>query len=66
MDSCYRFLMLSIPWTQLMPSRDVNAATRLAEACWRRDKSLRWHNPNYCDSASVVYETSPFKSAHCI
>ena len=23
-----------------MPSRDVNAATRLAEASWRRDKSL--------------------------
>ena len=25
------------PWTQSMPSRDVNAATRLAEASWRRD-----------------------------
>ena len=23
-----------------MPSRDVNAATRLAEACWRRDKEI--------------------------
>ena len=23
-----------------MPSRDVNAVTRLAEASWRRDKSL--------------------------
>ena len=38
MDSCYRFLTLGIPWTQSMPSRDVNAATRLAEASWRRDK----------------------------
>ena len=25
------------PWPQSMPSRDVNAATRLAEASWRRD-----------------------------
>ena len=38
MDSRYRFLTLGIPWTQSMPSRDVNAATRLAEASWRRDK----------------------------
>ena len=37
MDSRYRFLTLGIPWTQSMPSRDVNAATRLAEASWRRD-----------------------------
>ena len=36
--SCYRFLMLGIPWTQSMPSCDVNAAMRLAEANWMRDK----------------------------
>ena len=40
MDSHYRFLTLGIPWTQSMPSRDVNAATRLAEASWRRDKHV--------------------------
>ena len=38
MDSRYRFLTLGTPWTQSMPSRDVNAVTRLAEASWRRDK----------------------------
>ena len=27
-----------MPWTQCMPSRGVNGATRLAEASWRRDK----------------------------
>ena len=37
MDSRYRFLTLGTPWTQSMPSRDVNAVTRLAEASWRRD-----------------------------
>ena len=31
MDSRYRFMTLGIPWTQSMPSRDVNAATRLAK-----------------------------------
>ena len=41
MDSRYRFLTLGIPWTQSMPSRDVNAATRLAEASWRRDNIHR-------------------------
>ena len=40
MDSRYRFMTLGIPWTQSMPSRDVNAATRLAEASWRRDNSF--------------------------
>ena len=40
MDSRYRFLTLDIPWTQSMPSRDVNAPTRLAEASWRREKTL--------------------------
>ena len=40
MDSRYRFLTLGIPWTQSMPSCDVKAATRLAEASWRRDKIL--------------------------
>ena len=38
MDSCYRFLTLGIPWTQSMPSHDINAVTRLAEASWRLDK----------------------------
>ena len=37
MNSRYRFLTSGIPWTQSMPSCDVNAATRLAEASWRRD-----------------------------
>ena len=37
MDSRYRFLTLGTPWTQSMPSRDVNAVTRLAEASWWRD-----------------------------
>ena len=37
MDFRYRFLTFGIPWTQSMSSRDVNAATRLAEARWRRD-----------------------------
>ena len=40
MDYRYRFLTLGIPLTQSMSSRDVNAATRLAEANWRRDKTL--------------------------
>ena len=40
MDSRYRFLTLGTPWTQSMPSRDVNAVTRLAEASWRRDKTV--------------------------
>ena len=39
MDSSFRFLTLGMPWTQSMPSRDVNAATRLAEASWRRDNA---------------------------
>ena len=38
MESHYRFLMLGIPWTHSMSSRDINAATRLAEASWRRNK----------------------------
>ena len=37
MDSRYRFLTLGTPWTQSMPSRDINAVTRLAEASWWRD-----------------------------
>ena len=32
MDFRYQFLSLGIPWTQSMPSCDVNAATGLAEA----------------------------------
>ena len=39
MDSLYRFFALGTPWTQSMLSRDVNAATRLAEASWRRVKA---------------------------
>ena len=42
MDCRYRFMTLGTPWTQSMPSRDVNTATRLAEASWRRDK---YYNP---------------------
>ena len=42
MDSRYRFLTLGTPWTQSMPSRDVNAVTRLAEASWRRDNVLKY------------------------
>ena len=38
MDSRYRFFTLGTPLTQSMPSRDVNAVTRLAEASWWRDK----------------------------
>ena len=34
MDSRYQFSTFGIPWTQSMPLRDVNAATRLAEASW--------------------------------
>ena len=40
MDSRYRFLTSGIPWTQSMPSRDVNDATRFAEASWRRDNAV--------------------------
>ena len=40
MDSRYQLLTLDIPWAQSMPSRDVNAATRLTEASWRRDNAL--------------------------
>ena len=40
MDSRYRFLTLGIPLAHSMPSRDVNAATQLAEAIWRRDKII--------------------------
>ena len=32
-------LTLGKPWTQSMPSRDVNAAMRLAEASWSRDNN---------------------------
>ena len=34
-----RFLTLGVPWAQSMPSRDVNAATRLAESGCRRDNA---------------------------
>ena len=30
-----------------MPSRDVNAATRLAEASWRRDNIVKCTVPRY-------------------
>ena len=45
MDSRYQFLTLGIPWAHSMPSRDVNAATRLAEASWRLDNVS---NPSFC------------------
>ena len=32
-----RFLTLGIPWAHSMPSHDVNAAMRLAEASWSCD-----------------------------
>ena len=41
MDSRYRFWTLGIPWTQSMLSRDVNDATRLVEASWRHDNTLK-------------------------
>ena len=41
MDFRYRFLTSGIPWTQSMPSHDVKAATRLAEASWRRDNVFK-------------------------
>ena len=34
-----------------MPSRDVNAATRLAEACWRRDNKTK---DNFIKYVSIV------------
>ena len=42
MDYYYRVLALGIHLTQSMQSRDVNNATRLAEASWRRDKVAYW------------------------
>ena len=32
---------MGVPWTQSMLSRDVNAATQLAEASWRRENTLK-------------------------
>ena len=43
MDSRYQFLSMGIPWTQSMPSRDVNAATRLAESSWRGDEESKYN-----------------------
>ena len=51
MDSHYRFLTLDIPWTQSMPSCDVNAATRLVEASWRLDNAINL----YCIIMSAMY-----------
>ena len=52
MDSRYRYLTLGIPLTQSMPPRDVNAASRLAEASWRRDYviygALEFMNAHHC------------------
>ena len=59
MDSRYRFLTLGIPWTQSMPSRDVNAATRLAEASWRRDNypnTALYQHPDW--TGAVFYHNS--------
>ena len=44
MYSRYRFFTLGIPWTPSMQSHDINAATLLAEASWRRDKMQRLTN----------------------
>ena len=52
MDSRYRFLTLGTPWTQSMPSRDVNAVTRLAEASLRRD--------NFHNQALLRYQFSGY------
>ena len=54
MDSRYRFLTLGTPWIQSMPSRDVNAVTRLAEACWWRDNGCRVY---YHRTESHLYES---------
>ena len=56
--SCYRFLMLGIPWTQSMPSCDVNAAMRLAEANWRRDKGYFKDSDADC-TIGIFWFTSP-------
>ena len=37
--------MLGIPRASSMLSHDVNAATLLAEASWRRDNWLKYHQP---------------------
>ena len=46
MEYRYRFFdvgyTVHVPWTQSMPSRDVNAVTRLAEASCRRDNSVKF------------------------
>ena len=52
MDSRYRFLTLGIPWTQSMPSCDVKAATRLAEASWRRDNNTK-RSPSQCRTSGM-------------
>ena len=54
MDSRYRILTLGIPWTQSIPSRDVNAATRLAEASWRRDSTIFVCEPDFYDLSAMV------------
>ena len=50
MDSRYRFLTLGMPWSQSMLSRDVNTATQLTEASWKRDNSV-YH---YCSRVSIT------------
>ena len=58
MDSRYRFLTSGIPWTQSMPSCDVNAATRLAEASWRRDNFPKWPSSAPLHTLSKLYNVS--------
>ena len=55
MDSRYRFLTLGTPWTQSMPSRDVNAVTRLAEASRWRDNKTRGVMLNKCGLLTQVH-----------
>ena len=60
MDSRCRFLTLGTPWTQSMPSRDVNAVTRLAEASWRRDN--QGNDVKICPKYDVMYTV--YKTAY--
>ena len=42
-----------------MPSRDVNAATRLAEAIWSRDKSCNRVSNYIIGGLRAVWDTLP-------
>ena len=60
MDPRCPFLTLGIPWTQSTPSRDVNAATRLAEEIYRRDNSTRGQKGHI---SCTEFNVSPFKES---